>query len=66
MNSSSKIQDEGFEYGLLVTGEDKKNPFPYNLMKIRNYLKKTGKTLDEVSYKELLPFAIKDRISVKH
>ena len=64
MKTSKKAQDTDFAYGLLMVGESKENPFPYNLEQIRRYLKDTGKTLKDVSYNELLPFAIKGRIAV--
>ncbi len=66
MKSFNKRKNYENEFGVLVVGENKEHPFPYNLMKIRAYLKETGKSLDEVTYNELLPFALKDRLVANH
>jgi len=35
-----------------------KKVFPYNIIKLRDYLKKTGKTLEQLSYEEIQPFRV--------
>ena len=59
-----KIKNDVFESisdredGVFIGTKEGNGKFPYNIRKIRVYMKKTGKALDEMTPREISDFAV--------